>query len=491
MSTLFGNSPSGNGDGNSGAGKDRKLLFPSRDPIVSNRSGEKDDGAAASGTSGILRSFAVNPEQKPVFPRRDPASSVGTPATPPRAPLFPPRENREPLFPRRENGTEERGTSRSPLFPPREARAPLFPPRDTSTPLFPRRETSGQGTAGSGSPGKPLFPPRDPVCRTESGGGIGTSSFAGRPPASQNLPSKPVFGASVSAGPAAPGFSSLRQRDVRVSDTEFIQLRDFLYQQSGIFIAENRKYLVENRLSSRLRELGLRSFGEYYNYLRYDANRAAEMNKLFESMTTNETSFFRNGPQLNVFRDKVLVPLIGELRARGQRKLRIWSAGCSSGEEPYTLAIILNEVLRQELSSWDIRITANDLSLAMLASARRGLYNDYAIRTTPPDMLAKYFTREGNLYRIAPSLQKLVTFGQINLSDKMQLAKVERSHIVFCRNVIIYFDDEMKRSVINAFYDNLLPGGYLLIGHSESLHNISRAFKPEHYAGSIVYRKQV
>lgn len=99
MSTLFGNSPSGNGDGNSGAGKDRKLLFPSRDPIVSNRPGEKDDGAAASGTSGILRSFAVNPEQKPVFPRRDPASSVGTPATPPRAPLFPPRENREPLFP--------------------------------------------------------------------------------------------------------------------------------------------------------------------------------------------------------------------------------------------------------------------------------------------------------------------------------------------------------------------------------------------------------
>lgn len=125
-----------------------------------------------------------------------------------------------------------------------------------------------------------------------------------------------MFGAPVSAGPAAPGFSSLRQRDVRVSDTEFIQLRDFLYQQSGIFIAENRKYLVENRLSSRLRELGLRSFGEYYNYLRYDANRAAEMNKLFESMTTNETSFFRNGPQLNVFRDKVLVPLIGELRAQ-------------------------------------------------------------------------------------------------------------------------------------------------------------------------------
>ena len=214
------------------------------------------------------------------------------------------------------------------------------------------------------------------------------------------------------------------------------------------------------------------------------------MNKLFESMTTNETSFFRNGPQLDVFRDKVLIPVLNEQRAKGQKKLRIWSAGCSSGEEPYTLAMILHEVLKQDVDNWDIKITANDLSLAVLASARRGMYNDYAIRTTPADMLARYFTKEGNLYRIDPRLQKLVSFSQINLKDKLQLQKVERSQIVFCRNVIIYFDDEMKKSVINAFYDNLLPGGYLIIGHSESLHNISRAFKPEHYAGSIIYCKQ-
>ena len=277
--------------------------------------------------------------------------------------------------------------------------------------------------------------------------------------------------------------------ELKISDEEFVQLRDFIYQQCGIYIAENRKYLVENRLSNRLKDLNLKSFGEYYQYLRYDANKRTELNKLFEVVTTNETSFYRNPPQLQVFQEKVLGAAIAELRAKGQKRLRIWSAGCSTGEEPYTLGIILHEVLRSEIASWDIRITANDLSEAVLASARKGMYSDYALRTTPPDIISRYFIKEGTQYRIDPKVQQLVQFGQINLSDRTQLKRVERSQIVFCRNVIIYFDDEMKKQVIGSFYDNLLPGGYLLIGHSESLHNISRAFKPEHHTGAIIYRK--
>lgn len=277
--------------------------------------------------------------------------------------------------------------------------------------------------------------------------------------------------------------------ELKISDEEFVQLRDFIYQQCGIYIAENRKYLVENRLSNRLKDLNLKSFGEYYQYLRYDANKRSELNKLFEVVTTNETSFYRNPPQLQVFQEKVLGAVIAELRAKGQKRLRIWSAGCSTGEEPYTLGIILHEVLRSEIASWDIRITANDLSEAVLASARKGMYSDYALRTTPPEITNRYFIKEGTQYRIDPKVQQLVQFGQINLSDRTQLKRVERSQIVFCRNVIIYFDDEMKKQVIGSFYDNLLPGGYLLIGHSESLHNISRAFKPEHHTGAIIYRK--
>ncbi len=283
--------------------------------------------------------------------------------------------------------------------------------------------------------------------------------------------------------------TSAFSRDIKVSDEEFRQLRDFIYQQCGIFIGENRKYLIENRLASRLRELNLKSYNEYYNFLRFDPNKRAELSRLFEVVTTNETSFYRNPPQLQVFQDVVLKNITDGLRKEGRKKLRIWSAGCSTGEEPYTLAIILHELLRQEVPAWDIKITANDLSEAVLTSARQGVYSEYALRTTPKEIIAKYFIKDGVNYKIDPKLKHLVSFGQINLNDKMQLARVERSHIVFCRNVIIYFDDDMKRRVIGAFYDNLLPGGALLIGHSESLHNISRAFKPEHHKGTIVYRK--
>jgi chemotaxis protein methyltransferase CheR len=293
-----------------------------------------------------------------------------------------------------------------------------------------------------------------------------------------------LFSTSAAAG------TGLLSKEFKISSDEFTQLRDYIYEQCGIYIAETRKYLIENRLSNRLKDLNLKNFGEYYYYLRFDANRRAEMTKLFEVITTNETSFYRNPPQLQVFQEKVLKAELDKLRAAHTRKLRIWSAGCSTGEEPYTLSMILSEALKGELPSWDIRITANDLSEAVLVSARRGVYSDYALRTTPADIVARYFKKEGNNYCVDSRLKQMISFGAINLSNKVMLKRVERSHIIFCRNVIIYFDDEMKKQVIESFYDNLLPGGCLLIGHSESLHNISRAFKPEYHVGTIVYRKE-
>lgn len=336
--------------------------------------------------------------------------------------------------------------------------------------------------------------------------GLGTQSTLGQ------TPSRPLAGASPASSldtPAAPrppltpsaAFRTADQastavrstspfrKDLQISDEEFLQLRDFIYQQCGIFIAENRKYLVENRLSNRIKELNLKSYSEYYNFLRFDASRRTELSRLFEVVTTNETSFFRNPPQLEVFQKSVLPGILDQCRKSGRKKLRIWSAGCSTGEEPYTLAIILCEVLKGELSSWDIKITANDLSEAVLASARRGVYSDYALRTTPKEIVDAYFIKEDGQYKIKPELKALISFGPINLNDKDQLRRVEKSQIVFCRNVIIYFDDDMKRRVINAFYDNLEINGALLIGHSESLHNISRAFQLEHHKGTIVYRK--
>ncbi|MDR2605149.1 MAG: protein-glutamate O-methyltransferase CheR [Desulfovibrio sp.] len=345
----------------------------------------------------------------------------------------------------------------------------LFPTSGTSPGTSPGGTSSGgasgirTGVAGVGG------------LAGRAAGGQTFSPLAGitqRPPLSGGLPAASLGG------------------KLQISNDEFVQLRDFIYAQSGIFIAEARKYLVENRLNNRIKALNLKSFGEYYYYLRFDPNRREELTKLFEVITTNETSFWRNPPQLQIFQDKVLTGELDKLRRAGQKKLRIWSAGCSTGEEPYTLAIILHEVLKSEISTWDIRITANDLSEAVLAAARKGVYSTYALRTTPRDIVTRYFIEEGGNYRIDPRMKRLIAFGPINLSDKMMLKRVERSNIIFCRNVIIYFDEEMKRQVIESFYDNLLPGGCMLIGHSESLHNISRAFKPEYHAGTIVYRKE-
>ena len=282
---------------------------------------------------------------------------------------------------------------------------------------------------------------------------------------------------------------SLR-KTAKITDEEFAQLSAFIYEKTGISIPDKRKYLLENRLGSRLKELGLNSFKEYYDFLRLDRNKTLEMDKLCEKVTTNETSFYRDIRQLNIFQNDILKEFIKAQEAAGRKEIFIWSAGCSSGEEPYTLAIMINEVLGMSVIGWNIRITANDLSPAMLAKARDGLYTEYALRTTPKGIVAKYFDKEGEDYRIKSRVKKLINFGPINLSDASALKRVPKSHIVFCRNVIIYFDDPMKQGVISAFYDNLVPGGYLFLGHSESIHKLSTAFKPVLKPGGMCYRKE-
>ena len=285
-----------------------------------------------------------------------------------------------------------------------------------------------------------------------------------------------------------PGLSGLRKAPP-LSEQEFKELSSFIYERSGIEIPERRKYLLENRLAPRLAELNLTSFGEYAKFLRFAPGREAEQHKLFEQITTNETSFFRDLKQLEVFRDSVFKELL-ERRQTGPRKeLRIWSAGCSSGEEPYTLAIMLHEFLRMTIIGWNITITANDISAAMVEKARKGLYSEHSLRTTPQEIISRYFTREPEGYRIHPKAQKLVSLGQINLNEPDAIKRVPRSQVIFCRNVIIYFDEAMKKRVLAAFYDNLLPGGYLVLGHSETIHNLSRSFRPIIKPRGIIYRK--
>ncbi len=292
----------------------------------------------------------------------------------------------------------------------------------------------------------------------------------------KNLPETPI-----------PASGQKQGNPSEISSAEFTQLREFLYEQSGIYVTDSRKYLFENRLTPRLRELNLNSYSEYLKYLKTKDSAKVELNKFYEQMTTNETSFFRNIPQLETVQKEIFEKIIEQNKTK--RKIRIWSAGCSSGEEPYTFAIMLSEMLKSNLSAWDIKITANDLSPAMLKVAEEGIYGDYALRTTPKEYIKTYFTEKDNMFHIKPNLKKLIKFGQINLNDASMTSKVEKSQVVFCRNVIIYFDDDVRANVVNAFYNNLEDDGTLVIGHSETLQNVADQFKMIHYKGTSIYHK--
>lgn len=277
---------------------------------------------------------------------------------------------------------------------------------------------------------------------------------------------------------------------IKITSEEFKKLRDIIYELSGIFLQDNRKFLVENRFGPRLSELKIKSYTEYIKYLKNGFKGQAEEMIMLELITTNETSFFRDNPQLTAFKNYTLKELIDDGNKSGRREIRIWSAGCSSGEEPYTLAIILHETLKLNLRNWRIRITANDISTNVLEMAKRGVYSKYSLRTTPAPIISKYFTEKDNdIFEVKPEVKRLVSFGKINLNNERSIKLVPKSHVVFCRNVIIYFDKDMKKRVLNGFYNNLVDDGHLYVGHSESLHLITSAFKAKQHAGAISYRK--
>ena len=286
------------------------------------------------------------------------------------------------------------------------------------------------------------------------------------------------------------GKLSLR-RAPKLSDKEFKELTEFIYQKTGIAIPARRKYLIENKLGKRIVELKLSSFGDYVKYLKFSPQKEREFKKLCELITINETSFFRDIKQLTLFKNVILPELINKRQSMGTKSLRIWSAGCSSGEEPYTLGIILHEVLKMSIIGWDIKISANDISPAVLMKARKGIYSEYSLRTTPENIKQKYFIKQKEGYKIHPKVQKLVNFQLINLAEERDVKKLPKSDIIFCRNVIIYFDDEVKKKVLNHFYNNLKDDGYLFLGYSESIHRVTRLFKAQIKPGGVVYTKNL
>ncbi len=254
---------------------------------------------------------------------------------------------------------------------------------------------------------------------------------------------------------------------IAMSTAEFDRLRKIIYERSGIHFQDSKKYVLESRLGHRLQELKMDSFDEYVKFLSIGPYQNDEFQEMFNRITINETSFFRNEPQLEVFESDILPRL---LKAReSQKRLRIWSAACSTGEEPYTLAILVQRTLGVRLPDWKIEILGTDISDKALKVAMSGKYTKYSIRNTSPLDLKRYFTQEGEYHTIHDDIKSMVVFENLNLHESHKAQRHGRWDVIFCRNVMIYFDDEMKQRCVATFGKVLEDDGFLFIGHSESL----------------------
>lgn len=270
----------------------------------------------------------------------------------------------------------------------------------------------------------------------------------------------------------------------RLRPEEFGVLRQIVNEHSGILLSNEMRVTVERKLLERVVALGLPGFREYCIYLRMHPQRKVETERAVDLVTTNETYFFRELSQLRAFENEVLPQLQEEARQR--KRLVIWSAGCSTGEEVYTIAIL---VLRsQRFNGWDVRIMGNDISRRVLQVARAGVYRESSFRAMP-DEYAEYFTPVTGGRSVRPFVRELCHFGHFNLLDEARVAMIGRVDAIFCRNVLIYFDQASRRRVIQAFYERLEPHGYLMLGHSESLLHTSTAFELAQLRGDLAYRK--
>jgi len=258
---------------------------------------------------------------------------------------------------------------------------------------------------------------------------------------------------------------------VTVTDEEFRLFRDLIYKESGIFLKETRKDFLENRLVKRLRATGMTSAYWYYKLI---TEKKAEFLILLDNLTINETSFFRNGPQMDLFKNACLPEVMRRKGGDHRKSLRIWSAGCSTGEEPYSIAMMLHEAVLDP-KQWDIRIFASDLSYTVLAAANKGEYAAEKVQATVDDhYLNRYFEKSGERLRVRDELKKMVVFDFHNLKNDNGL---DRLDFIFCRNVMIYFDLEEQRRLVDKFYKSLNPGGYLFLGHAESLQGWGTSFE--------------
>ena len=269
---------------------------------------------------------------------------------------------------------------------------------------------------------------------------------------------------------------------VAISDAEFRQLRDAIRARFGIFYDDTKQFLLQSRLQTRLVKRSLGDFNQYYRFLMTHPQREDEWDVLACVLSNNETYFFRERAQLDVLTTEV----IEEVLQGGDGNLRVWSAGCASGEEAFSLAITLVESRRLRPSQ--IHIIASDISPRAIEKCVAGLYRELSFRATPPEMIQKYFEPFAQGFMIKNEIKRMVKFARINLMDSQNVAGRGRVDAIFCRNVLIYFDKATQKKVVEGFAKALRPGGYLFLGHAESIMRLTDLYKPVVTATAIYYR---
>ncbi len=267
-----------------------------------------------------------------------------------------------------------------------------------------------------------------------------------------------------------------------LTQKEFDMIREYIKKNFGINLADEKKSLIYSRLRIVLSEKGFSDFTEYFNYLINDKSGEAVI-QFIDKVTTNHTFFMREVDHFEYFQKNVL-PYIEKTYA-SQRDFRLWCAGCSSGEEPYTLQMIMQDFFKDKQPPWELSILATDISTNVLEKAIRGVYSKESVSTLPDKWVKAYFTPAGNDFSIKDEIKKMIIFRKINLMDEKFPFK-KPLQVIFCRNVMIYFDNETRIKLVEKFYNALAPGGYLFIGHSESLNRSDTKFD---YIMPAVYRR--
>ena len=275
-----------------------------------------------------------------------------------------------------------------------------------------------------------------------------------------------------------------------LTELSFENFRKYIYENTGIYFQDNKKYLLESRLLKRLKFLGISSFEKYLDFLKFNPAAQKEKKYLYEAITINETYFFRNQPQFDALISVILPEIIRKKQISGKTKIRIWSAAASSGEEAYSIGILINELIKPRYKDLEIEIVGTDISSGVIETATRGVYREYSVRNTPAYYLRKYFKQNNNSYEVDQSVKQMVKFKVMNLYDDFAMRSMFSFDIIFCANVLIYFDLRSKLKVVSHLYNSLNRGGYLFIGYSETLHNISKSFKLVSFPKTIGYKKE-